>query len=40
MSVLPQLGEGRSATEWDEFLARFELRKVALGTCGRDYATL
>ncbi|WP_380792578.1 tyrosine-type recombinase/integrase [Streptomyces albidoflavus] len=26
-------------TEWDEFLAHFELRKVALGTCGRDYAT-
>ncbi|WP_406136836.1 tyrosine-type recombinase/integrase [Streptomyces sp. NBC_01089] len=28
-----------TATEWDEFLAHFELRKVALGTCGRDYAT-
>lgn len=25
--------------EWDEFLAHFELRKVALGTCGRDYGT-
>ncbi len=28
-----------TATEWDEFLAHFELRKVALGICGRDYAT-
>ncbi|MFF5287737.1 tyrosine-type recombinase/integrase [Streptomyces sp. NPDC013171] len=28
-----------TATEWNEFLAHFELRKVALGTCGRDYAT-
>ncbi|MEU2718353.1 site-specific integrase [Streptomyces sp. NPDC007205] len=28
-----------TVTEWDEFLAHFELRKVALGTCGRDYAT-
>ncbi|MFJ8754554.1 integrase [Streptomyces sp. NPDC102441] len=27
-----------TVTEWDEFLAHFELRKVALGTCGRDYA--
>jgi hypothetical protein len=26
--------------EWDEFLAHFELRKVALGTCGRDHETL
>lgn len=25
-----------SATEWDEFLSHFELRKVAPGTCGRD----
>jgi hypothetical protein len=25
--------------EWDEFLAHFELRKVALGTCGRDHGT-
>ena len=25
--------------EWDEFLAHFELRKVALGVCGRDYGT-
>jgi len=25
--------------EWDEFLAHFELRKVALGICGRDYGT-
>jgi hypothetical protein len=25
--------------EWGEFLAHFELRKVALGTCGRDYGT-
>ena len=28
-----------TATEWDEFLAHFELRKVALGVCGRDYGT-
>lgn len=28
-----------TATEWAEFLSHFELRKVALGTCGRDYAT-
>jgi hypothetical protein len=28
-----------SAAEWDEFLAHFELRKVALGVCGRDYGT-
>ncbi|MFF2410469.1 hypothetical protein [Streptomyces sp. NPDC058092] len=28
-----------TATEWDEFLAYFELRKVAPGTCGRDYGT-
>lgn len=28
-----------TTTEWDEFLSHFELRKVALGTCGRDYAT-
>jgi hypothetical protein len=28
-----------TAQEWDEFLAHFELRKVALGTCGRDYGT-
>lgn len=28
-----------TVTEWDEFLAHFELRKVALGTCGRDCAT-
>ncbi|MER6392805.1 tyrosine-type recombinase/integrase [Streptomyces sp. NPDC001523] len=28
-----------TTTEWNEFLAHFELRKVALGTCGRDYAT-
>jgi hypothetical protein len=25
--------------EWDAFLAHFELRKVALGTCGRDQGT-
>jgi len=25
--------------EWDQFLAHFELRKVALGTCTRDYGT-
>ncbi|MFF2063942.1 tyrosine-type recombinase/integrase [Streptomyces sp. NPDC058200] len=25
--------------EWDEFIAHFELRKVALGTCTRDYGT-
>jgi hypothetical protein len=25
--------------EWDAFLAHFELRKVALGTCGRDHGT-
>jgi hypothetical protein len=24
---------------WDEFLAHFELRKVALGVCGHDYGT-
>ncbi|MEU0939006.1 site-specific integrase [Embleya sp. NPDC005971] len=28
-----------TADEWDEFLSHFELRKVALGTCGRDYST-
>jgi hypothetical protein len=28
-----------TAAEWDEFLAHFELRKVALGTCGRDFGT-
>jgi hypothetical protein len=28
-----------TAQEWEEFLAHFELRKVALGTCGRDYGT-
>lgn len=28
-----------SAAEWDQFLAHFELRKVALGTCGRDHGT-
>ncbi|GAB3147344.1 site-specific integrase [Micromonospora sonneratiae] len=28
-----------TTTEWDEFLAHFELRKVALGTCGRDHGT-
>lgn len=28
-----------TAAEWDEFLAHFELRKVALGTCGRDLRT-
>jgi len=28
-----------TAREWDEFLAHFELRKVALGTCGRDHGT-
>ncbi|WRZ87917.1 integrase [Streptomyces sp. NBC_01007] len=28
-----------TATEWDEFLSHFELRKVALETCSRDYAT-
>jgi hypothetical protein len=28
-----------TAGEWDEFLAHFELRKVALGTCGRDFGT-
>jgi hypothetical protein len=28
-----------TATEWDEFLAHFKLRKVALGTCGRDFGT-
>jgi hypothetical protein len=28
-----------TAGEWDEFLAHFELRKVALGICGRDYGT-
>ncbi len=28
-----------TATEWDEFLAHFELRKVAPGTCGRDFGT-
>jgi integrase len=28
-----------SPGEWDEFLAHFELRKVALGVCGRDYGT-
>jgi hypothetical protein len=28
-----------TAQEWDDFLAHFELRKVALGTCGRDHGT-
>lgn len=28
-----------TTAEWDEFLAHFELRKVALGTCGRDHGT-
>ena len=28
-----------SPGEWDEILAHFELRKVALGVCGRDYGT-
>jgi len=28
-----------TTAEWDEFLAHFELRKVALGVCGRDYGT-
>lgn len=28
-----------TAQEWDEFLAHFELRKVALGICGRDHGT-
>ncbi|MFL6124814.1 tyrosine-type recombinase/integrase [Actinophytocola sp.] len=28
-----------TAAEWDQFLAHFELRKVALGTCGRDYGS-
>jgi len=28
-----------TAPEWEEFLAHFELRKVALGVCGRDYGT-
>jgi len=28
-----------TVAEWDEFLAHFELRKVALGVCGRDYGT-
>lgn len=28
-----------TASEWEEFLAHFELRKVALGICGRDYGT-
>ena len=28
-----------TAQEWNEFLAHFELRKVALGVCGRDYGT-
>jgi hypothetical protein len=28
-----------TAQEWDGFLAHFELRKVALGTCGRDHRT-
>jgi hypothetical protein len=34
-------GEYRVPTEqeWDEFLGHFERRKVALGTCGRSYAT-
>jgi hypothetical protein len=26
-------------SEWQEFLGHFERRKVALGTCGRSYAT-
>ncbi|MEU8251061.1 site-specific integrase [Nonomuraea sp. NPDC048916] len=28
-----------TAGEWEEFLAHFELRKVALGVCGRDFGT-
>ena len=28
-----------TSTEWDEFLSHFELRKVALGTCGRNCST-
>ncbi|GAB3483303.1 hypothetical protein GCM10027521_22810 [Amycolatopsis cihanbeyliensis] len=28
-----------TAGEWDDFLAHFALRKVALGTCGRDHGT-
>ena len=28
-----------TASEWEDFLAHFELRKVALGVCGRDYGT-
>jgi hypothetical protein len=28
-----------TVAERDEFLAHLELRKVALGTCGRDYGT-
>ncbi|MFC7723177.1 site-specific integrase [Nonomuraea recticatena] len=28
-----------TASEWEEFLAHFELRKVGLGVCGRDYGT-
>jgi hypothetical protein len=34
-------GEYRVPTEqeWEEFLGHFERRKLALGTCGRSYAT-
>ncbi|MET7727342.1 site-specific integrase [Streptomyces mirabilis] len=28
-----------TAQEWQDFLAHFELRKVALGTCARDFGT-
>ena len=28
-----------SPEEWDQFLSHFELRKVALGTCTRDFGT-
>jgi hypothetical protein len=28
-----------TSQEWEDFLAHFQLRKVALGTCGRDHGT-
>ena len=30
---------GLSPAEWDEFLGHFELRKVELGVCTRDFGT-
>ncbi|WP_435279227.1 hypothetical protein [Streptomyces sp. 1222.5] len=39
-SLRPSEDREPTSQEWQDFLAHFELRKVALGVCARDFGTI